>query len=124
MLEPIQRIPEKIQPEGNLSADPCVFISQNQNQKLILAIYIDDGLIVAQNRSLIDKFLSDLKKEFNDKNLFLGMHIKREADGSIFLHEETYAKRVLGRFRMEETNPVSIPADSRQELCSLVQTRD
>lgn len=61
------------------SADSCVFTCQNQDQNLILAIYIDDGLIVAHDRSLIDKLLRELKSEFeithNDANLFLGMHI-------------------------------------------------
>ena len=107
------------------NADPCVFTSQDNNEKLILAIYIDDGLIVSQNHELIDKLLDGLKTEFeithNDANLFLGMQIKRSSDGSIFLHQETYAKRILERCRLAEANPVTIPADPHQELSPLVQ---
>ena len=109
-------------------ADPCVFTSQNNNEKLILAIYIDDGLIVSQNQALIDKLLDGLKTEFemthNDANLFLGIQIERALDGSIFLHQEIYAKRVLEQFRMEEANAVTIPADPHQELSPLVQAGD
>lgn len=60
----------------------------NQEQKLILAIYIDDGLIVAQDQKLISNLLNELRGEFeityHDTNLFLGMHIERTPDGSIF----------------------------------------
>lgn len=89
-------------------ADSCIFISQNQKQKLILAIYIDDGLIVAQDQISINKLLSELEAKFeithHNTNMFLGIHIERETDGSIFLHQEAYAKRVLQRFKMEEAN--------------------
>ncbi|KMQ90226.1 retrovirus-related pol polyprotein from transposon tnt 1-94 [Lasius niger] len=102
-------------------ADSCIFISQNQKQKLILAIYIDDGLIVAQDQISINKLLSELEAKFeithHNTNMFLGIHIERETDGSIFLHQEAYAKRVLQRFKMEEANPVAIPADPHQKLC-------
>lgn len=109
-------------------ADPCVFTNQDNNEKLILAIYIDDGFIVSQNQALIDKLLDGLKTEFeithNDANLFLGMRIERASDGSIFLHQEIYVKRVLERFRMEESNAVIIPADPHQELSPLVKAGD
>ena len=72
--------------------------------------------------------LAELKTEFeithNDVNLFLGMHIEREADGSIFLHQETYARRVRERFRVEHANPVAISADPNQELFSPEQAGD
>lgn len=101
------------------NADPCVFTSQKQEQKLILVIYIDDGLVVAQDQELISNLLNELKGEFeityHDANLFLGMHIERAPDGSIFLHQETYARRVFERFK-REANPVAIPADPHQEL--------
>lgn len=97
------------------NAGSCVFTSQNQEQKLILAIYIDNGLIVAQDQELINNLLNELRVEseitYHDANLFLGIHIEQALDGSIFLHQESYAKRVLERFKMEETNSVAIPAD-------------
>lgn len=100
------------------TADSCVFTGPDRDHNLILAIYIDDGLVAARDPSLIDKLLEELKNEFeithNEANLFLGLHIEREADGSIFLHQEAYAKRIIERFRLEEANPVAIPADLNQ----------
>lgn len=110
------------------AADPCVFANQDNDEKLILAIYIDDGIIISQSQAMIDKLLDSLGTEFeithDDANLFLGMQIERSPDGLIFLHQETYAKRILERFNMDEANPVTIPADLHQELSPLVRTKD
>ena len=82
---------------------------------MILAIYIDDGLISATNQSSIKKLLAELRKEFeitsNGINTYLGLQIKRLADGFIFLHQETYIKKILQRFRMENANAIVIPAE-------------
>lgn len=102
------------------TADSCVFTSTDRDHSLILAVYIDDGLVVARDSTLINKFLGELKNEFeitySEVGLFLGLHIEGEADGSIFLHQQAYARRILERFRMEEANPVAIPADPSQQL--------
>jgi hypothetical protein len=38
-------------------ADPCLFIKETANGKLILAIYVDDGLIAFKSRSEVDEFV-------------------------------------------------------------------
>lgn len=94
---------------------------------MILAIYIDDGLIIARDQDSMNKLLDGLKTEFeithHKADMFLGIQIERTSDGSIFLHQEAYGKRILERFRLEEANPVTIPGDPHQELCTL-QTED
>lgn len=101
-------------------SDPCVFTSQKNGQRLILAIYIDDGLIMSKNALLIDNLLSELQKKFEitsgKASLFLGLQIERGIDGSIFLHQKMYAEKVLDRFHMREANSVTIPADPHQQL--------
>ena len=97
------------------SANYYVFTNENNKDRLILAIYIDDGLISATNQSSIKKLLAELRKEFeitsNGINTYLGLQIERLADGSIFLRQETYTKKILQRFRMENANAVAIPAE-------------
>ena len=46
------------------STDPCVFVNNATNDRLILAIYVDDGLIIASSEKLINSVLTGLKKEF------------------------------------------------------------
>lgn len=71
------------------SADPCVFISKER--EILLAIYIDDGLIIADNRKQIYQMLGELQKEFEithgEANMFLGLQIERTLGGNIFFHQ-------------------------------------
>lgn len=101
-------------------SDPCVFTNNQNPSTLILAIYIDDGLVAATDSQDVNALLAELKKEFEvttgDLNLFLGFQIERRQDGSIFLHQTGYAKKILERFHATESNPVSIPMDKHQEL--------
>lgn len=95
-------------------ADPCLFYSANE-ERLIVAVYIDDGIVVGKNQKLIDFLLKSLKKEFeitfSDPETFIGLQIEKNQDGSIFVHQSVYAQKVLERFNMQDTNSVTIPAD-------------
>lgn len=101
-------------------ADPCVFTAHENNEELILAVYIDDGLIASTSEKKIDELLQFLARELEvtvmPLNLFLGMEIEHLSDGSIFVQQSSYAQKVLNRFRMEEAHAVAIPADFHQEL--------
>lgn len=93
-----------------------------------MSIYIDDGLIIAEEEGMIAEFLSELSQEFqitSDKaSMFLGMQIEHAEDGSILLHQAAYTKRIINRFCMDEANCVSIPADPHQETCTQVHPVD
>ncbi|GLV46384.1 hypothetical protein CBL_20727, partial [Carabus blaptoides fortunei] len=93
--------------------DECTFY---KNETVVAtALYVDDGLIVASSESDIQKLLSHLQEKYeltiNKPSQLLGMTINREADGSIYIHQEAYAQAVLKRFGMTDANPVSTPAE-------------
>lgn len=95
--------------------DPSVFTSSEGESRLILAIYIDDRLIVSDEKK-IDSLLQELRKEFETvADMFLGLQIEQQASGAIFLHQEAYTSRVLERFRTENAKPVTIPADKQRD---------
>lgn len=101
-------------------ADPCVFVSNKKNQLLIVAIFVDDGLIAATNNELVDTMVNYLKDNFETKegelDHFLGIEIDLRPDGSIFIHQSSYCKRILERFNMEEANVLHIPTDPQHSL--------
>lgn len=87
---------------------------------IIIAIYVDDGLIVTNSASEIESIISHLKENFEVKvteaKCFLGLKIDQHQDGSIHIHQQAYAKRVLNRFDMMESKVVSTPMDNNQNL--------
>lgn len=102
-------------------ADPCVFTDHEEESTLILAIYIDDGLIAATDAAIVTTLLTELKREFEvttgTLNLFLGLQIERCRDGSIFLHQTSYTRKILERFNMTDANLVAVSIDKHQTLC-------
>ncbi|KRZ83588.1 Retrovirus-related Pol polyprotein from transposon TNT 1-94 [Trichinella sp. T8] len=70
------------------SADPCLFARMKERSKLLVAIYVDDGIVAGSDTDEMEQFLAVMKKEFKIKqgplDTFLGMGIKVLSDGSIF----------------------------------------
>jgi len=94
-------------------ADPCLFVRQNNGHKLIVALYVDDGIVAATHAEDSCEFLRKLKAEFKitlgPVSCFLGIEVKQLEDGSIFISQEAYAKKVLQKFGMMDSNPVGTP---------------
>lgn len=103
------------------SADPCVFV--HSKSESYLTLYVDDGLIVSKNAELIKSVIDYLQQHFEvnafEAESYLGLQIKRQSNGSIFLHQQNYANRVLKRFNMHECNKVATPADTNAILYDL-----
>lgn len=107
-----------------LESDPCVFVCENKDGLMVLTIYVDDGLIAAEDGRAIGPVIDYLSKEFKVKvfeaKYFLGLEIDDRPDGSIHVNQEAYARRVLERFNMANCNAVSTPCDSAQNLGDFV----
>lgn len=102
------------------SADPCVFVCGKDGVRIILAIYVDDGLIAASTEASINPLIDFLREELEIKlfnaEYFLGLELKKLDSRSILLHQTSYAKRILDRFNMSECSGVATPVDSNQIL--------
>jgi len=92
--------------------DSCAYFKQSDNPTYLL-LYVDDMLIVAKNKTHIQKLRAQLKKEFEMKDLgetkkILGMEITRDrGSGRLWLSQENYVLKVLERFNMAEERPVT-----------------
>lgn len=98
------------------AADSCVFIGR----KIIIALYIDDGLIAARYERDINSLLCDLKEQFKFKSgsleSFVGLEVIHNPNGCIHIRQSGYAERLLQKFRMSECNPVATPADMHHKM--------
>ena len=103
----------------NSTADTCLFYRNDGTNSLYVAIYVDDGLIAGSSRPEIESFLKQLRKEFKIKvgtlDDFLGMKITCGKDGSIGLSQSAYSRRILDRFGMADSDPVSTPATNEED---------
>lgn len=88
-----------------------------------IALYVDDGLIIATNKKLIDDTLKQIQDTFEitigNSEYFLGMHvIHNRKESSIFINQRLYIEHMLTRYKMTEANPSTIPADPHVRLQS------
>ncbi|KAL4135945.1 hypothetical protein QTP88_007522 [Uroleucon formosanum] len=99
-------------------ADACVF--EINNNKIILAIFADDGLIAKDNKDIIEDLLTKLETEFEVKmgNLeyFLGMQVDIMKNWSLFVYQKNYACSIINKFNMVDTKEISIPIDKSHTL--------
>ena len=78
---------------------------------IILALYVDDMLIVGANMSEIDKLKKQLSENFEMKDLglakkILSMRISRDrSKGILNLSQEKYIEKFLSMFMLEMLKP-------------------
>lgn len=90
--------------------DHCIFF--NHDPLIIVAIYVDDGIILARDMNDVNRLLSLLEQEFDisrvDSNVYLGFEYIQEKD-FINIHQASYITKILKRFAMDKSKPVDNP---------------
>ena len=103
------------------SADPCVFI-RNTDTLSIIAIHVDDLVILAENILEMQRLEGSLKVQFKIKDMgelhyYVGVCIVQDKERKqVYLHQGQYIEKMLKRFGQTEAKPVSIPADLNVKL--------
>jgi hypothetical protein len=82
---------------------------------LVIAVYVDDIMIISCTRAVIKDFKNQLSSKFNIKDLgkasdYLGIKIVRNrAARTLRIHQSKYYKGLLVKYGMAKCNPSSIP---------------
>ena len=103
-------------------ADPNIYVLRITNGFIIIALYVDDLIIVCNNTELLLKTKSHLATRFEMKDLeeihyILGMQITRDREKHmISLSQQKYLENILQRFGMEDCKPLATPLDSNSKL--------
>jgi hypothetical protein len=104
--------------------DSCVYIKFVDGSPIYLLLYVDDMLIAAKSKIDIMNLKAQLSSEFEMKDLsaakkILGMEITRDRkSGLLFLSQHGYIQKVLHRFNMHDSKPVSTPIALHFKLSS------
>ncbi|UYV77663.1 hypothetical protein LAZ67_15001846 [Cordylochernes scorpioides] len=88
------------------TADPCLFFRKTNDHLLIIAIYVDDGIIAGTNEQEIKEFLDELMFSFKitsePLNYFLGIEIERQPDGKPIKQETNEEKEACVKWESED----------------------
>jgi hypothetical protein len=100
--------------------DPCIYRSTIA-PLILLAIFVDDGLIASSSRVHTDPILQEMDDVFQvriDKpDTFVGLRITRNrAMRTIFLDQIRYVERLLTKYGYADVHPVQVPADPTARL--------
>ena len=96
-------------------ADHCVYSKQVGDNFINIVLYVDDMLLIGNNKDVIKEVKSQLSSKFDMKyldaaNFILGMEIRRDrANKMISLNQRKYVETVLQRFNMQESKPIKVP---------------
>ena len=105
-----------------MEKDHCVYLKRSNNCFVIFSLYVDDILLAENSKEMIDtakKWLSSNfeMKDMGDANYVIGVKIVRDhAKRLLNLSQETYIKRMLERYHMQDSKPMDTPIDKSLSL--------
>ena len=100
--------------------DSCVYIMRRGDKIFIIAVYVDDLLLLTACPKWLQSVKSELMSTFKMKDMgkasqCLGMRIVVN-DNSISLDQEHYVESILERFGMADSSSVSTPLNKSEVL--------
>ena len=105
-----------------LQSDFCVYMRRNSDGLVIVIIHVDDSSIFAFPPSILPSAKAEISSHLTITDLgpaktFLGLQIERDrTKRTITIHQTSYISKVLERFGMLSSSPVSTPLDSHVKL--------
>ena len=99
------------------SDDPCLYVRRTNSSITILALYVDDLLILGDSREEISSIKDEFSKRFEMKDLgpakvMLGIEISRDRKNrKLFISQQQYIDEILKRFNMNESRTVTTPME-------------
>ena len=103
------------------TADPCVYVREG-NTLTIVAVYVDDLIILAENDDEMKSIKADLTKKFKMKDMgelhyCLGINILQDKKNKqIVLNQRQYIEKIIKKFGQEDAKTVCTPADVNVKL--------
>ena len=100
-----------------------MYLKRSKKSVLILSLYVDNILIVGNDMDSIVAtkkwFSSTFKmKDMGEAHFVLGIEIVRDHSKRLLsLSQETYIKKILERFRMENSKPIDTHVGKGSALC-------
>lgn len=100
--------------------DTSLFYYNKGNHVMFVLVYVDDIVVASSSQEATGALLKDLEKEFALKDLgdlhyFLGIEVKRSADGLV-MSQARYAMDVVKHAGMDKSKLVETPLSISERL--------
>lgn len=105
-----------------ITADFCIFLRRREDELTIIAVYVDDTIILSNSISAMQSIKLALSQTFEmtdcgELEYCLGIRVKRYRQRRIIsLDQEQFTEQVLRRFNMQDCKPVGTPLDPSIKL--------
>lgn len=98
------------------TADSSLYVAKIDNCKIFLSLFVDDGLLIAKDKNVINKILDDMRCTFKivvtEPNKFVSMQLVRDrSKRQICIHQREYVEEIVNRFGMDECKGYSTPVE-------------
>ena len=107
------------------SSDPCLYVSVNsEGVMLLVAVYVDDIVLGGRSKAEMNAVKEEMSQKFEMKDLgplhhFLGVKvIQDQLAGVIWIGQPSYTEKILQKFGMHDSKPVSTPVNPDVKLVS------
>lgn len=103
-----------------LSSDHSIYVSEDENGIIFIAVYVDDLLVISKSLEKIAKLKSDLKSRFEMKDLgeakyILGIQMERDREKRIIrLTQKEAIGNMLEKYQFEKANGCTTPMELKK----------
>ena len=102
-------------------ADPCVYTRETEGAFIILAVWVDDGLLAFDDQTAATTIIQHLRSEYkmtcSPAEHFVGLVINHDRQNrKLYLSSPEYTEKVLTKFNMTECNRIGTPSDKSTRL--------
>lgn len=96
-------------------SDPCLYLKKLSESNIYLLLYVDDIIIVSDNKREINDLKVKLQNKFEMQDMrklknFLGINIKFDEKG-MYLCQKSYIESILRRFNLSNCKPMKTPME-------------
>ena len=103
------------------TSDPCIYADEG-GDSFFIGVYVDDIVLAGSNLERIRNVKEILSQKFDIKDMgklhyFLGIEVlQKQKTGDIWIGQSNYTENLLKKCNMQDSKPVSTPADASQKL--------
>nr|GEV01571.1 putative ribonuclease H-like domain-containing protein [Tanacetum cinerariifolium] len=100
--------------------DQTLFIKKQKCDIFLVQVYVDDIIFGSTNKELCKAFEMLMKDKFQMSSMgeltfFLGLQVKQK-DNGIFINQDKYVVKILGKFGLTDGKLASTPIDTKKPL--------